>query len=122
MRDTLQLVAQLRQQGDALSRNRNFDLFEDPATRRARKVHLHLLRLERDLVRFSRTGRVRLLSGTSNGHEGPVIELQVPALSLHRRIYLHPQELALLAQKPEIAKILNVEGAEPDREDRWSGL
>ncbi len=112
MRDTLRLVARLRQQGDALSRNRNFDLFEDPATRRAQKVHLHLMRLERDLVRFARIGTVRLLAGAAGRS---VIELQVPSLSLRRRVYLHPQELALLAQKPEIAKILSVEEARPER-------
>lgn len=109
MSDTLQLVARLRREGDTLSRNRNFDLFEDPATRRARKVHLHLLRLEKDLLRFARQGRVRLLAGVLEGQKGRlVIEMVVPALSLRRHVHLRRGELALLMEKPEIAEILEV--------------
>ena len=112
MRDTLQLVARLRREGDALSRNRNFELFEDPATRRAQKLHLHLLRLERDLVRFARQGRVRLLSGPVYGRNGRlVIEVVVPALSMRRHVYLDARELDLIMEKPEIAEILG-EGEE----------
>jgi len=104
-------VARLRREGDALSRNRNFELFEEPVARRAQKLHLHLLRLERDLIRFAGQGRVRLVSAGANGANGrPVIEMVVPALSLRRRVYLDPGELKLLMDKAEIAEILEEDG------------
>lgn len=105
MNTVYEVVAMLRREGRSLSRNRNYDLFEHPLARRALKVHHHLRRLEQDLLRHARSCRLRLRPA----HADPlrsVIEMEVPALRLKRRIYLEAEELAFLRENPKIAQIL----------------
>lgn len=113
MSQTMQLLARLRHEGQALSRNRNFELFQQPAARRALKLHLHLQRLERDLLRFASRGRITLQAAPAEAGAGGrvVIEIVVPALAMRRQVYVSPDELQLLLEKPEIARILGGGGA-----------
>ncbi len=103
-----ELMTLMRAEGGRLSRNRNFDLFEEPTARLALRRHLHLRSLERDLLRFGKEGCIRLLIDHAGPPEGDriVLALEVPAIRLHRRVYLSRPELQLLREVPGLDKVL----------------
>jgi hypothetical protein len=102
------MLVRLRSQSSGLSRNRNFELFENPVARRALRLHLMLRKLEKDLIDFARAGtaRIKLLESTGPGESLNVLQIDHPGLKLKRRIFLSSEELALLRQSPQVAKIL----------------
>jgi hypothetical protein len=103
-----ELIRRLR---SGLSRNRNFELFQQPTARRALRVHLMLRQLEKDLLRHADGASIRVQTADAGPQEGPLIlEIVVPALKLRRRVHLRRQELELLCQNPEIARILGEHG------------
>ncbi len=107
-----EIMVLLRAGDQAVSRNRNFDLFEDPTARLALRKHKHLLGLERDLRRhLQRPGseaRIQLLPCADSSEDDPrvVLLLEIPAIRLKRRVYLSAGELELLRQAPGMERIL----------------
>jgi hypothetical protein len=102
-----QWVARIRREGERMSRNKNFELYQNPTARRALRLHHLLLRLERDLLRHAGRSTVRLLPPPS-GSSRAVLELTIPHLRLVRRVFLEPEELHLLRESSEIAELLPV--------------
>lgn len=98
---TYELLARLRE--NRVSRNRNFELFHSPAARRALRIHRMLRQLEKDLVRHAGRGTLRVIRLPQNR---VIVELEVPHLRLKRRVFLEEAELALMAQVPEVARLL----------------
>jgi len=96
-----------------VSRNRNFDLFQVPAARRALRVHLMLQQLERDLLDCaSRDGVVRLdgyVGGEGAEPRRRVLEIDDGEMKLRRRVYLTEEEVSLLLEVPLIASLLGKE-------------
>ncbi len=103
--EELQLAA-LWRAGAALSRNRNFDLYEPKAARRVLRLHLWLKQLERDLRRCAVDGEVRLLRDESASPRAIVLELTIPSLRFRRTVYLDEDELGLLQESGPIAEII----------------
>ena len=99
-------LARLWRGGAALSRNRNFDLYEPGAARRLLRLHLWLKQLERDLRCCAARGEVRLLRGDSTSARAIVLELTIPSLRFRRTVYLADDELGLLQESRPIAEIL----------------
>lgn len=102
-------LAQMRHAGAALSRNRNFELYEPPAARRLLRLHRWLRQLELDLQRCAAQGEVRLRSPrerSSNHPRANVLELAIPSLRFRRTVYLDEEELRLLQEAQPIALIL----------------
>jgi hypothetical protein len=97
-------VTRIRQARGGLSRNRHFDLYLNPAARSALRLVLRLSRLQRDLQAIAQQGQVRIL--TEPMDHRIVIELEVPALRLRRRVFISSDELAILREDPKIASIL----------------
>jgi hypothetical protein len=98
---TYELLARLRENG--VSRNRNFELFHSPAARRALRIHRMLRQLEKDLLRHATRGTLRVIRLPG---DRVMLELEVPHLKLRRRVFLEEAELALIAQVPEVARLL----------------
>ena len=91
--------------GAALSRNRNFDLYEPRAARRLLRLHRWLRQLERDLRSCATRGDVRLRDESTSAR-AIVLELTIPSLSFRRTVYLAADELSLLRESEPIAEIL----------------
>lgn len=102
------ILARLRSKTSGLSRNRHFEVFENPVARRALRLHLMLRKLEKDLIDYARNGtvRIKLLEPEPSGESLNVLQIDHPGLKLKRRIFLSSEEIDLLRQSPRIAKIL----------------
>jgi len=92
--------------GPLLSRNRNFDLFEDRTARLAQRHHLRLLALARDLTRYAHQGTVRLRREPPD--QGGIVEVEVPSVHFRRRVFLDAVELELLGEDPQLATLLGL--------------
>lgn len=98
----------MRESGTRLSRNRNFDLFENPCARRAHRIHQMLTQLEKDLIWHAREG-TRISVDEGADEEGAVrfrLEITAPTLRLKRTVFLRPFEMDLLMQSPRVARLL----------------
>lgn len=103
----LDLVARLRSEGSKLSRNRNFDLFEDKNARRALRLHKMLRKLERDLIRYARRkAQIHVKKSHKQSQPKTVIEVHDPSIRLKRKIFLDQRELVLLCERPELEQLL----------------
>jgi hypothetical protein len=91
----------------ALSRNRNFELFEkNRPARQAQRRHLRLLALARDLRRYVESeGTVRLRGALG---QGGIVEVEVPSVRFRRRIFVDAIELELLGEDPGLARLLGL--------------
>jgi hypothetical protein len=104
-----ELLHRLRQDGANLSRNRNFEYFEDPAARQTLRHYQRILRLEKDLLACARQGTVRLCVNTlalDGSTHSLIIEMEIPALRFKRQVFLEEQELRMLREKPVLAALL----------------
>lgn len=102
--------------GARLSRNRHFDLFNDPRARRAIRLHRYLIGLARDVRAHGHEMTVTVVGG-DEGNVALCIEL--PTLHGRRTAYLSRTELDLLAEEaPGVALLL---GAHLDRERDAAG-
>lgn len=98
------LVERLR--SGVMSRNRHFRFFHRPEGTEALRVHHYLRSVERDLLRYSRTGEVRVQISRSH-RTGPVtLRLEFPRLGARRTCTLSPAEYALLLSNPQVGPLL----------------
>jgi hypothetical protein len=111
-----------------LSRNRNFQLFENEAGRlTARRHALRLAALAGELRRYARLGSVRLTrlsaeaAAVSPGWPavGTLVEIEVPSLRFRRQVLLDDVELELLGEDPAVARMLATQ--ELPRRDQLPG-
>jgi hypothetical protein len=95
--DVYALVRSIRE--NRWSRNRNFDEHEGPAGAEARRLHRFLRGVERD-VRSAGVVRVRRRDG------GYTVSMGFPEVRLTRSVALTDEEHALLAEDPQLARLL----------------
>jgi hypothetical protein len=95
------LILKLR--NNELSRNRNFELFKNPAARRALQIHLLLRQLEKELTRLATSDSGKVAVEEHNGRV--VIQIDDPSLRLRRSVYLSRDEVRLLLQEPAVARL-----------------
>lgn len=90
--------------GAQLSRNRHFNLFEDPRARRALRMHRYLMSIVADLE----ANEGELTVTTVEDAEGRyALRLEFPCLHGHRVAFLSELELELLAEDaPAIAELI----------------
>lgn len=81
---------------ESLSRNRNFDAFDDPTLRRLRRTARHL----RSVIDELRTVPVRHVSADPDGAEGWTLTVVRPRESATREVRLSADEFDLLAEHP----------------------
>lgn len=101
------VLARLR--ANAISRNRNFELFQQPAARRAHRLHLLLQQLERELLACAERDTVQVRLDGYSQDDGPprrVLEIVDDELRLRRQVYLSEEELDLLMKVPDIVRVL----------------
>lgn len=107
MSRVLDLVARLRAGKERLSRNRNFDFFEQPHAKLALRRHHYLQRLERDLLHLGPDGVVTLREESGPGGQTRlVLSWDMPGLRLRRLTYLTKEEVRLLRMVPEVDRVL----------------
>ena len=101
MQDLLyRLVERMLRDGAVLSRNKNFDAFDDPRLRGALRIVRHLRSLEADLIRFGIVGAVR------RDRQGKYcIEIRMDEVSGRRFAYLNARELDLLCLNPKVERL-----------------
>lgn len=93
--------------GARLSRNKHFELFQDPRFRRALRTHRFLRSLARDIARDPEQVRVERVEGD----DGWALRIDIPTLRGRRVAYLRDYELSLLAaDNPELLAALNEAG------------
>jgi hypothetical protein len=95
------LVERMLLQHGALSRNRNFEVFNDPRLRGATRIVRHLRALERDLLRFGAHDLQRDPDGRWR------LAISMPPLGAQRLALLSEHELQLLCLHPEVAAALS---------------
>lgn len=94
------MVERMLRQRNALSRNRNFEAFNEPRLRNATRIVRHLRALEHDVLRFG----IHDLAPHPDGRWR--LEIQVGSVNARRVAWLEPRELELLCLRPEIAQAL----------------
>lgn len=102
-----------------LSRNRNFELFEEEAARQGLRRHLRLRALARELCRCASLGTVRLLTAPASEGDAArsgaaprarlVVEVEVPSLRFRRQVFVDELELELLSEDPAVAALLGLD-------------
>ncbi len=92
---TQRIVRRLREDASAMSRNRYFRTFAEPAARQARRVALHLRDLETDVLLQPSRADV--------GEDRVVVHVVYPRLRATRTAYLSRREFELLMEDPRVA-------------------
>ncbi len=89
--------------GAKLSRNRHFNLFEDPRARKALRMHRYLKSIVADVT--ANEGEILVTEVLSGDRYA--LRLEFPCLHGHRIAFLSELELELLAEEaPAIAELL----------------
>lgn len=102
-------VERLLAEGDSLSRNKNFDVFEDAHLKRARRIVKHIRSLRADLLEHG-DGDSITITETPCDAGRRAIELSIIHLSGRRVAFLSAEEYRLLALDPAVATILAAAG------------
>ena len=102
MQDLLyRMVERMLRDRALLSRNKNFDAFDDPRLRHASGIVRHLRALEADILRFGIHGDV------ARGRGGKYrFEIRMDELKGTRVAHLNARELALLCINPSVERLL----------------
>lgn len=100
----------MRQDGSAMSRNRNFHTFAEPKARRALRIVRHLRDLEADVKAGSPDDVCALRAdhqaddpGDGLSESTVAVRVEYPKLRATRTAYLSPQEFALLLEDPGVS-------------------
>lgn len=96
------IIERLRQNPQALSRNRNFHVFDDPSLLRARRIYRHLRSLERDLLTPGGASDIRVEPDPL----GVKISFWLKTIRGRRTAFLTQRELDLLLDNPQIRALL----------------
>lgn len=95
----LRLVERLLDNPRALSRNRNFHLFDDPDARRAARLFARLTALARGVVRATEEGGEIILQRRGDGFQ---LDLQFPQSHGSQTAWLKVREFSLLLRTPAL--------------------
>jgi len=107
----LERLRELEAAGFALSRNRHFSFFEEPANRRALSLHRYLDALAEEIAQGH---AAQTLSATITEAElGPTrLDLVRRDLGVTHTAHLQPDELEALADRGEVRSILALYGVD----------
>lgn len=99
----------LREEGVALSRNRNFRLFSELENRQALSLHRYLDALADEILEGHQRDVLRV--GLVQPQEGPVrLDIYRSDLAVHHTAHLDQQELAELAERHGVRDALEARG------------
>ncbi len=97
------------QEGTALSRNRNYELYEDPLVKRGVRIHRYLEQLAEQVTAHPEQVQLSLLED-----DRYMLSLNFPEAHGQRRAYLSLYELQLLSKRhPSVAQLIEGQGSAP---------
>ena len=99
----------LEEAGVALSRNRHFELFNEPENKRALTLNRYLDTLAKELQEGAREGSLTLTLSPDE-HGRLALGVCRPDLSVRHTAHLSPEEFDLLAKREGILEILSAQG------------
>jgi hypothetical protein len=108
---TVERLHRLEQAGVELSRNRNYDLFEQPDNRRVLSLNRYLDMLASEIREGEEEGSIEL-SLNSNGNGRLALYLHRTSLAIKHTAHLDPEEVAVLMKRTDIARIFAEKGIE----------
>lgn len=96
------MVARMLTERGSLSRNKNFEAFNEPRLKRAVQIARHLRSLQDDVVRQGPSGAISL----SFKGDQACLRITHPNIKLNRIAYLNRHELRLLCLHPEARAVI----------------
>ena len=107
----LNRLRDLHAAGVTFSRNKNFELFEDPTNREALSLHRYLDALAEEITQGHALGSLALALEVQE--VGPVqLEIVRRDLGVKHTVHLHPEELEALSDRLETREVLAAYGVE----------
>jgi len=108
---TVERLHRLEQAGIELSRNRHYDLFEDPDNRRVLSLNRYIDMLASEIREGEEEGSIEL-SLNRDGNGRMALCLHRTALAVKHTAHLDPDEVAVLMQRNDVARIFAERGIE----------
>jgi len=110
MSTAVELLNNLRSELANLSRNRNFDLYKDPQTAKAMRLHRRLVGIANLIRTHHEAGQLRLTVSQNGSPTHLRLLIEVPGIAGQATAHISREELQALRQEPDMDEIFVAEG------------